>query len=376
MIISRTPFRISFVGGGTDLRSFYSREPGQVLSTSIDKYLYVLVRKQIGLVEYKYKINYSKVEYCKTIDEIEHPIVREALKMFEVDDTALEIATFADIPASTGLGSSSAFGVGLVNALCALHGRYITKAQMADLAAKIEVDRLGRSMGKQDHYASACGNFNIFTFNADESVDIEPVFYRPEVKNALQKNLMLFYTGIKHDASEILKHQQKKTADKMTVLREMKNQVIPLREMISSGSNLHRFGEILHQGWMLKKSITSEISSPEIDRCYEKALAAGAIGGKLLGAGGGGFLLLYVEPQNQARVERALGDLLRVDFGFDTSGSRIVYYDQDPGGFDIVSRLSGNNPAVANNAAVGEVFGVKSRQEFVPAEKLVDQKRS
>jgi D-glycero-alpha-D-manno-heptose-7-phosphate kinase len=327
MIISRTPFRVSFVGGGTDLRSFYAHEPGRVLSTSIDKYLYVILRRQIGLVESKYRINYSKVEFCRTIDEIEHPIVREAFRLYDVD-FPVEVTTFADIPAYTGLGSSSAFAVGLVHAICALQGRHITKSQLSAAAAGIEVDILGRTMGKQDHYASAYGNFNVLTFNPDETVIVEPVFYRPEVRTALEKQLLLFYTGLKRDASDVLATQEKSTAAKMDVLRAMKEQVFSLRDILSSGRSLHKFGRILHEGWLLKRSITPEISCSQIDAWYEKARASGAIGGKLLGAGGGGFLLFFVEPQNQDAVIRSLGELYRVPFAFDSGGSRITYYDQ------------------------------------------------
>jgi D-glycero-alpha-D-manno-heptose-7-phosphate kinase len=327
MIISRTPFRISFVGGGTDLRSFYSQEPGQVLSTSIDKYLYIILRRQIGLVECKYRLNYSKVEYCKTIEEIQHPIVREALRLYDID-FPIEITTLADIPAYTGLGSSSAFAVGLVHAISAMLGRHITKSQLAQQASRIEVDILGRTMGKQDHYASCYGSFNVFTFNPDDTVNVEPVFYRPEVKLALEKNLMLFYTGLKRDASEVLGAQNRITPAKIDVLRKMRDQVGPLREILSSGRNLHEFGRILHEGWMLKKSITSEISCQPIDKWYDRACEVGAVGGKLLGAGGGGFLLLFVEPQNQAAVKAVLRDLYFVPFKFDQAGSRITYYDQ------------------------------------------------
>ena len=327
MIISRTPFRISFVGGGTDLRSFYAHEPGQVLSTSIDKYLYVILRRQIGLVEFKYRVNYSKVEFCRTIDEIEHPIVREAFRMYDID-FPVEVTTFADIPANTGLGSSSAFAVGLVHALNALQGHHVTKRQMSSAASRIEVDILGRAMGKQDHYASAYGNLNVFTFNADESVIVEPVFYQPEVRAELERHLMLFYTGLKRDASEVLTVQQNSTVEKIGVLRAMRDQVGPLRDILSSRRELRDFGRILHEGWELKRSITPEISCSQIDMWYERARNAGAIGGKLLGAGGGGFLLFYVEPQNQEKVACALSDLFRVAFSFDSSGSRITYYDQ------------------------------------------------
>lgn len=327
MIITRTPFRISFVGGGTDLKKYYSKENGRVLSTSINKYIYVIIKRQIGIVEYKYRINWSKVEFCNTIEEIEHPIVREALKMFEID-YPIEITTISDIPGQTGLGSSSAFSVGLVHALHALNGEMVTKHVIAKEAAHIEVNLLGRSMGKQDHYASAYGNLNVFTFCANEVVWVEPVFYRPEVKSSLEKKLMLFYTSIKRDASEVLKLQERKTQNKRSVLREMQNLVDPMRDILSNGSNLEKFGNILHDSWELKRSITDEISSVDIDRYYQKARDVGAVGGKLLGAGGGGFLLFYVEEKYQEAVIDALSDLYFMPVRFDSSGTRVTYYDQ------------------------------------------------
>ncbi len=328
MIISRTPFRISFVGGGTDLRSFYSQEPGQVLSTTIDKYIYVVVKRQVGIVEYKYRVNWSKVEFCNDIEEIEHPIVREALKKFKID-FPLEITTFSDIPGSTGLGSSSAFCVGLVHALYALNGKYATKYTLASEAGSIEVDILLRTMGKQDHFASAYGDLNIFTFNSDGSVVTEPVFYTSEVKFLLEQNLMLFYTGLKRDASEVLETQEKATHTKLSVLAKMRDLTNPLRDVLSGNQDMRRFGEILHEGWLLKKTITDDISNTQIDNYYEKALKAGAIGGKLLGAGGGGFLLLYVEPEYQISVNKALQELFCLDVKLDSGGTRITYYDQD-----------------------------------------------
>tara|TARA_Y100001970_G_C14240013_1_gene864313 strand:- start:1787 stop:2779 length:993 start_codon:yes stop_codon:yes gene_type:complete len=327
MIISRTPFRISFVGGGTDLRSFYYEEPGKVLNTAIDKYVYVVVKRQIGIVEFKYRINWSQVEFCNKIDEIEHPIVREALRLFKID-FPIEITTFADIPAKTGLGSSSSFAVGLVHALHALKGEQVTKYNLASEAAHIEVDLLGRTMGKQDHFAASYGNLNVFTFHSNEIVTVEPVFYKPEVLSDLENNLLIFYTQLKRDASEILKKQNEVTFNKLDVLRKMKELVSPLRNVLSEGTNLKRFGEILNQGWELKKTLTREISSSTIDKYYEKALKFGAIGGKLLGAGGGGFLLFYVEKQNQKAVKDALSDLFPLKIGLDYGGTRITYYDQ------------------------------------------------
>lgn len=327
MIISRTPFRISFAGGGTDLRSFYKVDQGQVLSSSIDKYIYVVIKRQVGIVENRYRINWSKVEFCNEIDEIEHPIVREALRFFNID-FPIEISTFSDIPGSTGLGSSSAFCVGLVHALYALLGKYASKHTIASEAGNIEVDILKRTMGKQDHFASAYGNLNVFTFNSDESVNVEPVFYDSKIRNKLEANLMLFYTKITRNASDVLESQDKATEDKRSVLGKMRNLVNPLRDVLAGEQDITRFGEILHEGWLLKKSITNDISSSMIDAYYEKALKAGAVGGKLLGAGGGGFLLFYVEPKNQIKVRDALKELFCLDVKLDNGGTRITYYDQ------------------------------------------------
>ena len=327
MIITRTPFRISFAGGGTDLREFYSEEPGQVISTSINKFIYVVIKRQLGIVEHKYRISWSKVEFTNRIEDIEHPIVREALELFEID-FPIEITTFTDIPGQTGLGSSSASTVGLVHALHALKGEMVTKHVLAHEAARIEVDLLSRSMGKQDHYASAYGNLNVFTFNSNEVVSVEPVLYRQESKKAIEKNLMLFYLAMKRDASEILDTQKRETQNKREKLRELQSFVEPLRQIFSDGKDLNQFGEILHQGWEIKRKLTNVISSTEIDTYYEKARKAGAIGGKLLGAGGGGFLLFYVEEEKQKAVRGALSDLYYMPVGFDDGGTRITYYDQ------------------------------------------------
>ena len=327
MIISRTPFRVSFAGGGTDLSEFYLKEDGRVLSTTIDKYLFVAVKQQTCLAESKFRINWSKVEFKDKIDDIEHPIVREALRVTDMD-TPLEISTFADIPSQTGLGSSSAFAVGLLHALFAIKGKMVTKGDLANMAAHIEIDVLGRHIGKQDHYAAAYGNLNVYTFHQDESVSVDPVLCRGEIKRAVGNNIMMFYTAKKRDASEILKNQKARMNDKHHVLVGMKDLVEPLRNIFSAGSDLHAIGGLLHDGWVLKRSITEEISSPDIDEYYEKAMKAGALGGELLGAGGGGFLLLYVEPQNQKTVAESLSDLYQLPFGFDNVGSQITYYDQ------------------------------------------------
>lgn len=329
MIISRTPFRISFAGGGTDLFEFYSKETGQVISTGIDKYIYVAVRRQAAISEHKFRINWSKVEFKDRIEDIEHPIVREALKMMDMD-VPLEISTFADVPSNTGLGSSGSFAVGLLHALFAIKGKMVTKGTLAGMASRLEIDILGRNIGKQDHYAASYGSLNVFSFHKDGTVDVDPVFYKPETKESIENSLMLFYTSIKRDANKILTKQNDKTEEKRSVLSEMRDLVSPLREILSTGENQQEFGRVLHRGWLLKKSIIDEISTAEIDKYYETALSAGAIGGKLLGAGGGGFLLFFVEPHKQKAVMEALPDLYRLPFKFENTGTRITYYDQLP----------------------------------------------
>ena len=329
MIITRTPFRISFAGGGTDLREFYSQEPGKVISTSINKYIYVVVKRQLGIVEHKYRINWSQVEFKDRIEDIEHPIVRESLRIFNID-FPIEITTFTDIPGQTGLGSSSAFTVGLVHALHALKGEMVTKGVLASEAAHIEVDLLGRVIGKQDHYASSYGNINVFTFNPDESVSIDPVLYKSEIKQSIENNLLLFYLKIQRDASEILITQQQETQNKRNSLRELQDLIEPLRDIFSNGNDneLYKFGEVLDKGWRIKRELTDKISSVTIDSYYQKAKDCGAIGGKLLGAGGGGFLLLYVEDKYQKSVIDALAELYCLHVEFDEGGTRITYYDQ------------------------------------------------
>jgi D-glycero-alpha-D-manno-heptose-7-phosphate kinase len=327
MIISRTPFRISFVGGGTDLESYYSVSDGRVLSTTIDKYIYVCVKKPVDIVDHKYRIAWSKLEYRDTIDEIEHPIVRETLKYLNIDHP-VEIVTFADVPAQTGLGSSSAFAVGLLHALHALEGEAATKYRLASEAAHIEVERLGRNIGKQDHFAAAYGNLNIFSFHQNGKVTVDPVFYHPETKRHVESRLMLFYTALKRDASQVLKEQRDNTQEKRMVLDAMRDLVEPLRDVLIHKENPSRFGEILHESWQMKRSLTGGISSPEIDKYYQIALSSGAVGGKLLGAGGGGFLLVYVEPEHQAAVRKAMEPLYQLPFRFDDGGSRITYYDE------------------------------------------------
>ncbi len=326
MIVCRTPLRISFFGGGTDLRSYYQGRLGRVISTGIQRYLYVVIREQAEFVEHRYRINWSQTEFCDEIDEIQNPIAREILRRFGIEQP-IEVTTFSDIPAGTGLGSSSAFSVGLTNALYALERNRVTKHMLASEAAAIELDVLGRKMGKQDHFAASYGSLAVYTFHPDESVTVEPVFYETEVVAALQDRLILFYMGDQRDASGVLEAQAAATADKEGVLTAMQEMVDPMVDILRGRRDMADLGGMLHDSWLLKRSITDQISSDDIDRAYAAGLTAGAGGGKLLGAGGGGFLMLYVEPDRQDDVLAALNGLPHVRPPFDTSGSRITYYE-------------------------------------------------
>ena len=326
MIISRTPLRISFFGGGTDLRSFYKEQPGQVISTGIQHYLYVVLREQVDFVDFPYRINWSQVEFCKEIDEIQHPVVREAYRMFGID-FPIELTTFSDIPAGTGLGSSSSFSVGLVNALYALRRERATKYGLATEAAKIEIDILGRVMGSQDHFAAAYGSFNVYKFKSGDVVNVEPVFSTPSRIESLEKRLLLFYTGVQRNASEILKAQDAASSEQTAALIEMADFVMPMAEILSGEGDLSDIGPMLHESWNLKRSISPGISTALIDEQYELALGAGALGGKILGAGGGGFLMLFVEPDDQRAVTEALKPMKMIRPRFDIGGTRITYYE-------------------------------------------------
>ena len=322
MIISRTPFRISFTGGGTDLRAVYSREPGMVLSTSINKYMFISIHPYF--YREKTLVKYSKTELVDDIATIQHPIVREVLKYFSV--SGVDINSVADIPSGTGLGSSSSFTVGLLLAVAAQAEQYVSKEFLADLASTIEIDRLGEPIGKQDQYAAAYGGLNFITFHPDEKVTVEKVVITPEKAKELEKNLLLFYTGDVRSAKDILSEQKKnsesgktkKNTEKLTRLTRT------LKEELEKG-NIDAMGDILHEAWTYKKEMASKISNPRIDELYIKAREHGALGGKLLGAGGGGFLLFYAPEEIQAELRRALKDLEEMDFQFDNSGSVIVY---------------------------------------------------
>lgn len=324
MIITRTPFRISFAGGGTDLKEYYSKEEGLVLSVTINKYMYITINSLSQFYDHKMRIAYSQVEMVNSVEEIRHPLVREAVRMTD-PGPGVEIHSMADIPAGTGMGSSSSFTVGLLNALYAYKGRLSSKEKLASRACQIEIEKVGEPIGKQDQYAASFGGMNIIRFLPDESVQVQPLPLKPVRLEDLNSRLMLFYTGIGRKASDILTQQKKDTGRKLEVLSEMKSIALEQRDLLLSDKPLGEFGALLHRAWLLKRSLTEKISTSHIDTIYQAALDAGATGGKLLGAGGGGFLLFYVEPENRVRLREALSELREVDFEFDRSGSQVIY---------------------------------------------------
>lgn len=326
MIISKTPVRVSFFGGGTDYPDYFKEFPGSVLSTSIDKYVYVTVNRIEGLLDHKYRIAYRKLELCNDVEEIEHPVVKAVIKYLNIDH-GLEVNIVSDLPARTGLGSSSSFTVGMLHACYALLGKMVSKEQLALEAIYVERELLGERVGVQDQLAAAHGSLNQMHFSAD-SLLVNPVIIGTQRKKELQNNLMMFYTGINRFASEILKEQLEKTQEKKihTELTDIYNMVGEGLTIITDPErDLDEFGRLMHKAWMAKRSLSTAISNDFLDDIYNRALKAGAIGGKLLGAGGGGFFLFYVPLANQSGVAEALNDLRMIHFSFETEGTRIIH---------------------------------------------------
>lgn len=321
MIGTRTPFRMSFVGGGSDLKEFYTRIDGCVLSTTIDKYMYIFIHPYF---DGRIQIKYSKTELVNRIEDIEHPIVREAMNRFKLN--GVDINSIADIPAGTGLGSSSSFTVGLLHALYSYVGQSVDAERLAAEACEIEIDFLKEPIGKQDQYAAAYGSMNVIRFQSDGTVSVEPVMMEPENYQKLQNNLLMFYTGTTRSASGVL-HDQKNNLineqDKFDSLVQM-TQLVEKASTCLNNSDLEGFGSILDENWQLKKSLSSKISASVIDEIYTVAKKNGAVGGKLLGAGGGGFLLFYCEAENHKKLRTALSSLREISFDFDQGGSRLI----------------------------------------------------
>jgi D-glycero-alpha-D-manno-heptose-7-phosphate kinase len=321
MIISRTPFRVSFAGGGTDLRNFYIHDYGAVTSTTIDKYMFITVNKRF---DHTIRVSYSKTEIVNDVDEIKHGIVREALKLLGIHN-GVEIHSMADVPAGTGIGSSSSFTVGLLNALHAYKGEFASAKRLAEEACQIEIDILKEPIGKQDQYIAAYGGLQHIQFNADESVFVDPVICSRETRDALNANLMMFYTGVTRNARDILERQSKDTPGKLDMLRTLRDISEQIRDVLIQGQRLDTLGELLHESWLVKKKIIPGISNHGLDEIYQRARDGGAVGGKILGAGGGGFFLLYVEPHNRENVRSKLKDLKEFQFSLEAQGSKIIY---------------------------------------------------
>jgi D-glycero-alpha-D-manno-heptose-7-phosphate kinase len=324
MIISRTPFRISFVGGGSDLEAFYSKHQGAVLSTSIDKYMYISSHRFFH--KNQIQVKYSQTENVESLDDLKHPLLREALRKSGITG-GIEISSIADIPSGTGMGSSSSFTVGLLHNLYAINRKYVTHDVLAKEACEIEIDIVKEPIGKQDQYAAAFGGLNIIYFNEDGSVKVEPLYIKKSVYTELEENLIMFYIGNQRKASDILSEQKKNSSqeDTFNILKNMVALVFDLRDALYS-ENLEDFGKILHENWLLKQKLASRISNPEIDAIYETGLQNGARGGKLLGAGGGGFMLFYCEKEKQAQLKKALHNFNTFDFKFERDGSKIIYF--------------------------------------------------
>jgi D-glycero-alpha-D-manno-heptose-7-phosphate kinase len=315
---------MSFVGGGSDLPVFYRKFGGAVVSTAINQFVYITLNKKF---DEKIRVSYSKTEEARTVDRIKHPLVRESMKLLNIDG-GVEITSIADIPGKgSGLGSSSSFTVGLLHALHAYAGRYTSAEQLAREACEIEIGRCGEPIGKQDQYAAAYGGLNFIQFHEDDSVRVEPILCRKDTLEQLHRHTLIFYTGITRSASAILKHQQAAVASgrkTQKVLRRMVELAQELKRELQS-NRAAAFGEIIHEGWLLKKSLTTGISTGVIDDWYAKARQAGATGGKLLGAGAGGFLMFAAPPERHDAIARALGKLRRMDFRLEPQGSRIIF---------------------------------------------------
>lgn len=326
MIISKTPFRISFFGGGTDYPAWFEKYGGAVLSTTIDKYCYINIRYLPPFFEHKHRIVYSIVENVKSSGQIKHPVVRAILKYFKIDK-GVEIHHDGDLPARSGLGSSSSFTVGMLNSIYALKGKIISKPQLAKEAIHVERDILKESVGSQDQIAVAHGGFNKIVFHNDHDFRVEAVTLHKERVKELESHLMLVFTGLSRFASKIASEQIRNTPRKENELKDLRYMVDAAISILSGNQDIADFGRLLDESWQVKKRLSDKVSNPAIDRLYANARRHGAVGGKLLGAGGGGFMLLFVRPENRKKVAQGLKGFLEVKFRFENDGSQVIYYN-------------------------------------------------
>lgn len=324
MIITKTPFRMSFFGGGTDMESYFKENGGAVLSTTFDKYCYVTIRHLPRFFDYKTHLTYSKMEFVNSYDEIEHPLIRNAMKYLDMHEIRLTYE--ADLPARSGLGTSSSFAVGMLNAFYALKGKYADKKKLADEAIYLERVLCNEAGGWQDQIAASFGGFNRINFNAD-GYEVLPVIINPERKKQLNGNLLMFFTGFTRFSSDVQKANNVTAADKRAQLKEMYALVDEAEKVLTDKEkSLDDFGYLLDHTWKLKRQTGSSISTNSIDALYQKGIEAGALGGKLLGAGGGGFLLFYVQPEKQDAIRWTMKDLMHIPFCFEEGGTRVIHY--------------------------------------------------
>ena len=324
MIITKTPFRMSFFGGGTDMQDFFNEYGGAVLSTTFDKYCYVNVRHLPRFFDYNTELTYSVTERVSNVDDIEHPAIRNAMKMLDMHEIRLTYE--ADLPARSGLGTSSSFAVGMLNAFYALKGKYADKKRLADEAIYLELVMCKEAGGWQDQIAASFGGFNRINFNSD-GYEVLPLIIAPDRKRQLNSNLMMFFTGFTRFSSDVQKANAVGKEDKTAQLKEMLSLVDDAEHVLTDKeSDLDDFGRLLDHTWRLKRQTGAAVSTDSIDGLYAKGLEAGALGGKLLGAGGGGFLVFYVQPEYQESVRNAMQDLLYIPFEFETGGTRVIHY--------------------------------------------------
>jgi D-glycero-alpha-D-manno-heptose-7-phosphate kinase len=350
MIISRTPFRISFFGGGTDYPAWYLRHGGAVLAATIDKYCYLTCRYLPPFFEHRIRLVYREIETCHTVSQIKHPSVRESLKFLKIN-RGIELHHDGDLPARSGMGSSSAFTVGLLHALHALNGRMPTKKQLASESIHIEQDVLGETVGSQDQVMAAYGGLRHVRFETNGEIVAAPVVLPTARLAELQAHLMLFYTGIVRTASDVAKSYVEGIDSRRRQLRLLQELVEESIDILTSGKDIRVFGELLHEAWEAKRSLSDKVSTSKVDTLYERARAAGALGGKLTGAGGGGFLLLFVPPEQQQETVEALKHLTRVPFAFESAGSQIIFHE--PGvDYQQVEKARQNQRAVRRKAFV------------------------
>jgi D-glycero-alpha-D-manno-heptose-7-phosphate kinase len=325
MVITKTPFRMSFFGGGTDMKEFYEKFGGSILSTTFDKYCYVTVRNLPRFFKYANELVYSRIERVNDIDEIEHPLIRNCMKYMNLEN--LRLTYDADLPARSGLGTSSSFAVGILQNFHAMKGEMADKKKLADEAIYVERVLCQEAGGIQDQIAASFGGLNHISIHQDGSYVVAPVIISNERKAALNDNLMLFFTGFSHFSAKVQTEVKKDMKAKEAQLLEMKSLVDEAISILASKGDLNDFGRLLHHTWELKRGISSGISTDSIDELYKRGRAAGALGGKLLGSGGGGFLLFYVEKDKRAFVRNALSDLMYVPFRFENGGTQVIYYN-------------------------------------------------